>query len=88
MWFVTGNYTERRSFDMDSLRERGLVIMSALINFMDYLESQGILTDLSPKTKGKIIKEFLESHSSKRNYFLQAEDIAERLSIPFKNETL
>jgi len=67
--------------------KRGMVIMSALINFVDWLSA----TELYPftieeKDKGMLVREFLASHSEGKNYFMQAEDIASRLEVPFKRK--
>lgn len=65
----------------DTDAERGLVIMSALLNFVDYLNSQQLLI-IPEKTRGKLVIEFLEDHSDKRHCFRQATDIAARLGVP------
>lgn len=60
---------------------RGLVIISALLNFVDWLNSQDYLTIYGEAERGKLVVSFLESHSKDKNYFLQASDIAKRLKI-------
>ena len=75
----------------DTQQQRGLVIMSALISFVDWLHAQGVLVTNVPEAeakqlRGKLVREFLASHSEGKNYFMRAEDIAERLGEPFQNE--
>jgi hypothetical protein len=63
--------------------QRGLVIISVLMNFVDWLDKENVIA-LSPKDRAGLVKLFLETHSGEKNYFLCAEDIAERLGVPFK----
>lgn len=68
----------------DTQRERGLVIMSALLNFVDYLNAENIISQ-TETDRGQLVLRFLESHSNGENYFMCAEEIAERLCQPFQN---
>lgn len=74
----------------DSISDRGLVIISALLNFTDWMnkESKLSLMHYSKKERGKLVREFLEAHSEGKNYFMCAEDIAKRLGVPFNAEDL
>lgn len=70
-------------------QQRGLAIMSALINFVDWLHAQGVLVTNVPEPKaaqlrGQLVLGFLNAHSEGENYFMQAEHIAERLGEPFR----
>lgn len=65
--------------------QRGLVIMSALLNFADWLADEKILL-ANKSQRGQLVKRFLASHSEGKSYFLKAEDIAKRLGVPFKME--
>lgn len=67
---------------IDSVEQRGLVVMSALVNFVDWCDKPICL--LSKKERGKMVLDFLSQHSKEKNHFLQAESIAKRLAIPFK----
>jgi hypothetical protein len=72
----------------DTDTQRGLVIMSALLNFIDWLGTQGVLVTNVPEVeaeqlRGKLVLEFLKSHSESDGYFKQADDIAKRLGEPF-----
>lgn len=62
--------------------QRGLVIISALLNFVDWLHTPGIPIG-NKRKRGELVKQFLASHSEGKNYFIQADDIAERLGVPF-----
>lgn len=68
----------------DAARERGLVIISALLNFIDYLNSQGLMV-LPEEDRGETVLQFLGAHSDDQNYFMCAERIAEQLGIPLKD---
>ncbi len=61
----------------------GLVIISAMLNFADYLRDKRLLI-VSEKGAGKLVKEFLEGHSSEKTYLKRGEDIAKRLGVPFE----
>ena len=68
----------------DTTAQRGLVVMSALINFVDWLDAEGVLvTNVEPRTK--LVLEFLDAHSEGETYFMQAEQVAEILGIPFQS---
>ena len=75
---------QEKSIIVNTNQERGLVIISALLNFVDYLEKRSIITH-NEQRRGELIREFLESHSPENNYFMCAEDIAKRLGVPFEN---
>ena len=64
--------------------QRGLAIISALLNFTDYLESRRIITH-NEQRRGELVREFLEAHSKEHNYFRCADDIAQQLGVPFEN---
>lgn len=66
-------------------KKRGLVIMSALINFVDWLHSEGLLPIDDEHERAQLILKFLAAHSAGENYFMKAEQIAEILSIPFED---
>jgi hypothetical protein len=63
---------------------RGLTIISVLLNFVDWVKVHPQL--LSEKERGKLVVEFLESHSTEKSHLLKAEDICKRLEIPFLGE--
>lgn len=56
-------------------QQQGLVIISVLLNFGDWLDGQCGFHD------------FLRGHSEGQNYFLQADDIAERLGVSFEDKS-
>lgn len=64
-------------------QQRGLTLISALINFADWLESQGELT-ATEHDRGQLVLKFLDAHSKGENYFMQAEQIMEILGKPFQ----
>lgn len=66
--------------------QRGMVILSALINFVDWLDSEEIL-QLPEQERGELVKRFLDAHQTGENYFMQAEQIAEALGVPFEGES-
>lgn len=71
--------------------KRGLVILSALINFVDWLNAQGVLvTNVSEpeaeRLRGQLVLEFLKAHAESENYFMQADQIAEMLGAPFQEQ--
>lgn len=68
---------------LQSTRQRGLVIISVLINFIDWLNSEGVV-QLSERKRGELVKQFLDAHQEGENYFLQAEQVAEILGVPFQ----
>lgn len=65
--------------------QRGLVIMSALINFVDWLDAEGVVTT-TERGRGELVKRFLDAHQEGENYFMQAEQIANILGVPFSEE--
>lgn len=67
----------------DTDTERGLVIISALINFIDYLDEKNqTRIPFTKQKRGDIVLDFLQDHSDKRHCFKQASDIAARLGVP------
>lgn len=68
-------------------QHRGLVIMSVLINFVDWLDRKQLLPRLSETERGKLVLKFLDAHSKGENYFMQAEQIAEILGEPFQGDS-
>ena len=64
-------------------QQRGLVIISALINFADWLNAEGLL-DATEYDRGQLVLRFLAAHSAGENYFMQADQIAEMLGKPFQ----
>lgn len=64
--------------------QRGLVIISVLINFVDYLEKRRIITHNETR-RSELVREFLASHSNEKNYFMSADEIAKKLGVPFEN---
>lgn len=77
---ANAEFIENAPDDIDHL-QRGLVVMSALINFIDWLDREQYLD--SRQERGEIVKEFLDAHQDGQNYFMQAEQIADALGIPF-----
>lgn len=72
---------------IDSTQQRGLVIISALLNYVDWLDSQGkMIPGISKHDRGQLVLQFLASHSEGQNYFMQADDIAKRLGEPFQGD--
>ena len=73
---------------VDANQQRGLVIISALLNFIDWLEAQDMLTvsPLAGQERAELVKLFLHLHSDKMGYFKQADEIAGRLGAPFERE--
>lgn len=67
-------------------RQRGLVIISALINFVDWLDCEDLLPEMSEYERGQLVVKFLKAHAEGENYFMQAEQIAGLLSQPFTKE--
>lgn len=68
----------------DSREERGLVILSCLLNFIDWLDiNEQTSIPFTKERRGELVLEFLTTHSKGTNYYLQAEDIAARLGVPF-----
>lgn len=65
--------------------QNGLVIISALINFVDWMADEHILL-ANRHQRGEMVKRFLTSHSTDINYIKQADDIAKRLGVPFQSE--
>lgn len=76
--------TIRKEAAMDKPdQQRGLVILSALINYTDWLDREGLLP-LSERQRGELVKRFLDAHQEGNNYFMQAEQIADALAVPFQ----
>lgn len=68
-----------------SNEQRGLTLISALINFVDWLDAQGELC-VSEHDRGQLVLQFLAAHSKGENYFMQAEQIMEILGQPFQKQ--
>lgn len=66
--------------DLDTVQQRGLMLISALINFVDWLDRERLLRPrLSDKERAKLVLKFFDAHQKGENYFLQAEQIVEIL---------
>jgi hypothetical protein len=63
--------------------QRGLMLISALINFADWLDSEGLLTELSETERAQLVLRFFDAHQKSKNYFMQAEQIVKILGKPF-----
>jgi hypothetical protein len=70
----------------DTTRQRGLVIISALINFIDWLDAENVV-QLPEKQRAELVLQFLRAHNDGENYFMQAEQIAEILGQPFQEDS-
>lgn len=66
----------------DTDTERGLVLLSFGINFVDWLRDNDKYIPFDEKRRGNLVIEFMKSHSGKKNVFKQAEEIAARLGVP------
>ena len=67
----------------DTDAERGLVILSALVNFIDWMDGQDVTRmPFTKQKRGEIVLEFLKDNSDGRHCFKQATDIAARLGVP------
>lgn len=64
--------------------QRGLMLISALINFADWLHAEGLLITSGERKRAQLVLKFFDAHSEGGNYFMQAEQIAEILGQPFK----
>lgn len=69
-------------------RQRGLTLISALINFVDWLYSDGLLSVEDERERAQLVLRFFDAHSRGENYFMQAEQIMEILSKPFQEEEI
>ncbi len=72
-----------------TVEQSGLMLISALINFVDWLDTQGVLVSNQPeprasRLRAKLVKDFLAAHSEGENYLMQAEQIAEILGEAVK----
>lgn len=65
---------------------RGLTLISALINFVDWLDRGGLLKSLPERERARLVLQFFDAHQHGENYFLQAEQIMEILGEPFVRE--
>lgn len=63
--------------------QRGLTLISALINFVDWLNREGLLRSLPDQERARLVLKFFDAHTKGENYFLQAERIMEILGEPF-----
>lgn len=64
--------------------QRGLTLISALINFVDWLYSDGLLPVEDERERAQLVLKFFDAHAKGENYFMQAEQIMEILGQPFK----
>lgn len=69
---------------MDTDQQRGLVIISALINFVDWLHAEDLIAVDNEQERARLVLKFLDAHSKGENYFMQAEQIAKILGSPFR----
>lgn len=67
--------------------QRGLTLISALINFVDWLDREGLLKSLSDRERARLVLKFFDAHQPGENYFMQAEQIMELLGEPFAKES-
>lgn len=67
---------------------RGLMLISALINFVDWLDGEGLLKRLPDRERARLVLKFFDAHQPGENYFLQATQIAEILGEPFAKESI
>lgn len=67
-------------------QQRGLTLISALINFVDWLDSEGLLKPMPEQECAQLVLKFFDAHSRGQNYFMQAEQIMEILGAPFEGE--
>lgn len=65
----------------------GLMLISALINFADWLDSEGLLTELPEIERAQLVLKFFDAHQKGENYFMQAKQIMEILGQPFAKES-
>lgn len=71
---------------MTTSEQRGLTLISALINFVDWLDREGLI-DVPDETKrARLVTQFFDAHAKGENYFLQAEQIMEIIGAPFQEE--
>lgn len=66
--------------------QRGLTLISALINFVDWLHSKDLLAIEDERDRARLVLKFFDAHSEGENYFMQAEQIMEILGQPFSAE--
>lgn len=71
---------------MTEVERRGLTLISALINFVDWLDRKQLLPRLSEQERARLVLKFFDAHSTGENYFMQAEQIMEILGQPFSAE--
>ena len=64
--------------------QRGLTLISALINFADWLHAEGLLITSGERKRARLVLKFFDAHSEGESYFLQAEQIMEILGKPFQ----
>lgn len=68
-------------------KQRGLTLISALINFVDWLDREGLLKSLSDRERARLVLQFFDAHQPGEHYFMQAEQIMEILGEPFAKES-
>lgn len=64
--------------------QRGLTLISALINFADWLHAEELLSVDDERERAQLVLRFFAAHSEGENYFMQAEQIMEILGTPFQ----
>lgn len=72
--------------DEQQSQQRGLTLISALVNFADWLDSEGLLKSLPEQERARLVLKFFDVHTRGGNYFMQAEQIMEVLGTPFQGE--
>lgn len=73
-----------RALRAEKAEQRGLTLISALINFADWLHAEGLLTVNDERERAQLVLKFFDAHSEGENYFMQAEQIMEILGKPFQ----
>jgi chemotaxis signal transduction protein len=68
----------------DANTQRGLVILSALINFVDWLDREDVIDIDDERERARLVIKFLNAHVEGENYCMQAAQIAEILGVPFQ----
>lgn len=69
---------------MTDEQQRGLTLISALINFIDWLDREGLIDVPDEKKRAQLVTQFFDAHTKGEHYFLQAEQIMEILGVPFQ----
>lgn len=66
--------------------QRGLTLISALVNFADWLHAEGLLSVNDERERAQLVLKFFDAHSRGENYFMQADQIMEILGQPFQEQ--